>query len=185
MTEPARDRIVDAALDSIAERGWEHTSFSEVARRAGVSRPTLYAHFATRDLLLAAATERAAVRIAERIVDKARRAPTASEFVVEALVAGVAAFRADPAARLLGLLDASTAPLGDDAIALARSFLEPILDDRPDLEPEMDELAETTIRFLLSVMAFESKRTRSPRALRAYLRRRFVPALGLEPAVTP
>ena len=43
-----RSVILSAALREIAERGLDGLRIGEVARRAGVTRPTLYAHFPTR-----------------------------------------------------------------------------------------------------------------------------------------
>ena len=41
----ARERIIGAALELVAERGMAAVTMSKLAERAGVSRPTLYAHF--------------------------------------------------------------------------------------------------------------------------------------------
>jgi AcrR family transcriptional regulator len=49
--------ILDAAVDALGE---EHeASMSEIARRAGVVRATIYVHFPSREALLEAVTERA------------------------------------------------------------------------------------------------------------------------------
>jgi AcrR family transcriptional regulator len=50
-------RILDAALDALARD--PEASMSEIARRAGVVRATIYVHFPTREALIAAVTERA------------------------------------------------------------------------------------------------------------------------------
>lgn len=52
--EATRDAIVDAAFAAVAAHGIARLSMSEVARRAGVSRQTLYRHFPDRRDLLAA-----------------------------------------------------------------------------------------------------------------------------------
>ncbi|HEX9994053.1 MAG TPA: TetR family transcriptional regulator [Acidimicrobiales bacterium] len=52
--EATRDAIVDAAYAVIASDGMARLSMSEVARRAGVSRQTLYRHFPSRQELLTA-----------------------------------------------------------------------------------------------------------------------------------
>lgn len=49
-----RRRIVEAAIELHGERGPAHTSFSQVAERAGVQRNTLYAHFPDERALLMA-----------------------------------------------------------------------------------------------------------------------------------
>jgi AcrR family transcriptional regulator len=54
MRAPARRaRIVEAALETFAERGYEGASMGEIATAAGVTRPVLYDHFASkRELFL-------------------------------------------------------------------------------------------------------------------------------------
>ena len=55
-------RILDAAVGALGE---DHdASMSEIARRAGVVRATIYVHFPTREALLEAVTERALAEVA-------------------------------------------------------------------------------------------------------------------------
>lgn len=55
--------ILEAALDALA--GDPDASMAEIARRAGVVRATIYAHFPTRESLLDAVMERAVAEVAE------------------------------------------------------------------------------------------------------------------------
>jgi len=48
-----RDKLVDAGIELMAERGQGAVTLVDVALRAGVSRGTAYHHFATREALLA------------------------------------------------------------------------------------------------------------------------------------
>lgn len=130
---------------------------------------------------MSAVIERAAMTIVERLVERASRASNSSDFILELVLTGVYEFRSDPATSLLGLVLPGVSPLSAEALAIARTFLQPLLRYEPTLATELDEIAETIVRFLLSLMMFESPRSRSPRALRAYLTRRLLPALGLPP----
>lgn len=56
--ERSRERILDAAIELIAERGFSATSVGEVSRRAGVAKTALYWHFESKEGLLAAVIER-------------------------------------------------------------------------------------------------------------------------------
>jgi AcrR family transcriptional regulator len=49
-----RDRILVAAADLFAARGFHGTSTRDIARAVGVRQPSLYSHFATKQLILAA-----------------------------------------------------------------------------------------------------------------------------------
>jgi AcrR family transcriptional regulator len=51
ITERSRDRILRAALEEFATRGFDGTTTAEIARRAGVTQPLVHYHFATKDAL--------------------------------------------------------------------------------------------------------------------------------------
>jgi AcrR family transcriptional regulator len=52
-----RQRLIDATIDCLVERGWSGTSTTLVSRRAGVSRGAQLHHFPTKDALVLAAVE--------------------------------------------------------------------------------------------------------------------------------
>lgn len=61
-----RQRLLDAAVDSLAESGWAGSTVAVIASRAGVSRGATQHHFPTRESLITAALEyTAAERLAE------------------------------------------------------------------------------------------------------------------------
>lgn len=185
--EEATDRLIDAAIACVARRGWERTSMSDIAEAAGVSRPTLYAHFPRREVILEAAMERAANQLVERICALAEGAVTAADYVVEAMMAALREFPADPVLSLIATPGPESASWMPDsvtpaAVSVGRRFLAPLEDLAPGLGPELDEITETTIRFLLSLLLFPNPQPRPDAELRSYLHRRLVPALGLDPA---
>ncbi|MFF2083531.1 TetR/AcrR family transcriptional regulator [Nocardia sp. NPDC058176] len=62
----ARDAILDATVDSLAEHGYAGISVRAVARRAGVSQGALQHHFPTRTVLVEAALLQLAARLFEQ-----------------------------------------------------------------------------------------------------------------------
>jgi TetR/AcrR family transcriptional regulator len=56
--ERTAERILDAAEQLFAERGYNGTTLRDVATRVGVRPPSLYNHFASKDALYAAVLER-------------------------------------------------------------------------------------------------------------------------------
>ena len=56
--EVTRERILDAAERLFAERGFEGTTLRHVAARVGIRNPSLYNHFASKELLYAAVLDR-------------------------------------------------------------------------------------------------------------------------------
>lgn len=56
--DPGTDRaILQAALDLFIERGVEGSSIEQIAKRAGVGKPTIYRRWSTKEELIAAAME--------------------------------------------------------------------------------------------------------------------------------
>lgn len=178
------ERILEAAVAQLAAVGAEGLTISSVAETSGVSRPTVYAHFGTREQLMSAALQRTADRVLTRVTEQARDAATAADYVVEVVLAARTEFRHQPALAPVAFPQRGTIlfdgdVLGPRALAMTRSFLAPLLEYDPQLAPQLDEIAETSIRFLLSLILFDSDNSRSDDRLREYLHRRLVPALGL------
>ena len=66
-----RERLLEAALESLAEAGWHGTTVVGVAARAGVSRGAAQHHFTTRDDLVRATLERVFDDFAENLRQRA------------------------------------------------------------------------------------------------------------------
>lgn len=70
--EPSiHDRLLDAALEEAALHGLARLSVGDVAKRAGLSRQTLYKHFGSRDALVGATILREAAIISEKVIEAA------------------------------------------------------------------------------------------------------------------
>ncbi|MFD7842886.1 TetR/AcrR family transcriptional regulator [Nocardia sp. NPDC059764] len=95
-TEPssAVDRaILDAARACVAEFGVRRTTLTEVARRAGVSRPTVYRRWPDTGSLVADLLVR---ELREIVADTAPSTGTARERLVGAIVGGGSMIRRNP-----------------------------------------------------------------------------------------
>lgn len=62
-----RERLYEAALAEFRSKGFANASVSEIARAAGVSRPSFYAHFPTLDHVLFELAWRLSLRIVRRL----------------------------------------------------------------------------------------------------------------------
>src|SRR4029079_12578117 len=69
----ARERIVAAALDQLAEGGYASASMVAVARRAGVATGSVYRHFPSKGDLFAEAFRRASQREVDVLVEIGHR----------------------------------------------------------------------------------------------------------------
>jgi AcrR family transcriptional regulator len=73
--EETRQRVVDAALSVFSEDGYATASLDDVARRAGVSRATVYYQFESKTGLLEAAIEAVAARSRRGRMQAVRESP--------------------------------------------------------------------------------------------------------------
>ncbi len=178
----ARRRLTDAAVRCVRRLGAERTRLADVAAEAGVTRPTLYAYFSSRDDILRAAMLSAADDLVDRLCRRVDKIEDPAEVAVETLIFCLEEVASNPGlAPLLtpGSNPSSAAPLVQRGLDVAKRAVRPIIDRRPALEPEWDEIAEVMVRFFLSFASVPSPKRRSDTQLRDFLRKRLVPALGL------
>lgn len=127
-TDGVGESIVDAALEEFLAYGLRRTNVDAVARRAKVSRATLYRRFRDKDALVQAVLVRECRRFFGSIADAVAGVSTVEERLVEGFVVGVRYARAD---RLLNRLLASDPEAllpylttnGALVVAAARDFL--------------------------------------------------------------
>jgi AcrR family transcriptional regulator len=62
-----RQQLLDVARELLAERGYEAASIEEIAHRAAVTRPVVYAHFGGKEGIYAVVVDREMHRVTERI----------------------------------------------------------------------------------------------------------------------
>ncbi len=65
--EERREQLTTVARDLFAERGFEAASMEEIAERAGVSKPVVYEHFATKDAIYRVIVDREVDELVDRI----------------------------------------------------------------------------------------------------------------------
>jgi len=149
VTLPTRDRALDAALRSFADRGFEATSLDDVAAEVGVSKQAVLYYFPSKAALLDAVVDRSAGELSEALeAALANAGPGWAR--VEAVVRRV--FRlALRRPELLGLLR-EVSRLGPPASVRLTTALDPLVQRaREFLEVEMAEgrMRATDSRLLL------------------------------------
>lgn len=90
------DTVLDAVRDCVLAVGVRRTTLTDVARRAGVSRMTLYRRWPDVRSLVGDLMTREWVAVATGAMPERRRGATARGLIVDGLVAGVEAFRVHP-----------------------------------------------------------------------------------------
>jgi AcrR family transcriptional regulator len=179
----ARERLMDAAIACLQRYGLEKTGVGDIASVAGVSKPTIYNYFSSRDELLHSALARAGRALGERLTRHARRFPTPADQVVEAVLFCLREIPNEPglAVTSVSQTDAFGArvALRPASLAIARQVLGELFAERSDLLVDVDEVAEILIRWMLSLLVLDGPAPRDEDELRALLHRRMIPGLGL------
>ncbi|GHD88541.1 TetR/AcrR family transcriptional regulator [Streptomyces naganishii] len=93
---PVHDPILDAVRDCVLAVGVRRTTLTDVARRAGVSRMTLYRRWPDVRSLVGDLMTREWVGVATAAMPERVPGTPLRPLIVDGLVAGVAAFRAHP-----------------------------------------------------------------------------------------
>jgi len=94
--------IIAAALESFGERGYAGTKLDDVAKRAGVTKGTLYLYFPNKEELFKAVVREALSSRLARMIVPASPLPAASQ--IELLVASLRELAASPAAAIPKLI---------------------------------------------------------------------------------
>lgn len=94
--DEARAHILDAPYGQCCRMGIQRSTMEEVARRAGVSRITIYRRFATMDALVEQVVRRESRCYFDRFVTDIRQAGTAADRVVFGFVNSLRAIRGNP-----------------------------------------------------------------------------------------
>jgi AcrR family transcriptional regulator len=87
------EAILDAALLEFERHGVRRVALDDVARRAGVSRTTIYRRFANRDELMVAVIERENAVLFADIAAELKSAGPQANYYVEAFTASILRFR--------------------------------------------------------------------------------------------
>ena len=173
MSDPTRERILDAAERLFAENGVAATSLRAVMKAAGANMAAVHYHFGSRTGLLTALLARRAEPVNRRRIemldDLERRYPTGpvpAEEIVRAFYEPAAEMIGDPAnshvSRLIGrIVMESNEPeiLGRVFGPLARRFVAVIRRAAPHLS---EEEARVRLHFLVGAMVFTVAVPRSP-----------------------
>jgi TetR/AcrR family transcriptional regulator, repressor for uid operon len=159
-------RILDAACAEIALVGIKQTSMEDVARRAGVSRVTVYRHMASRDALVEAVVRRELERHVTTFLEQTQAATTAADRLIGGYVSTIQALRRNPVLRgvlavELDALVASMAGSAEHVLQLARMFLASQLRAEQDggeigAEIDVDVVADLMVRLAVSYVLIPS-----------------------------
>ncbi|MEW1931946.1 TetR/AcrR family transcriptional regulator [Rhodococcus sp. NPDC079359] len=178
----SKQKILDATLGLIAESGFEGVTIAAVARAAGVTRQTVYSIVTTREDMISEAMIGLVVDVMGGIRDKADRAETPTQFIVETIVAARHLIRREPVLNSL-LRSGNANPLFDAdmmerALPVVRQFLDGYVERNPGFDSaQFDGIDGVLVRVALSVILFDDPSIHEDDGLRRYLERWLIPVL--------
>lgn len=180
------EAILDAAVVEFEQHGFRRVALDDVARRARVSRTTIYRRFANKDELIAAVIERENVVLFAEIADELKHAGPQSNYYVEAFTHAILKFRRH---RVLNrmmrdepalVIELAGHHYGAAIIRMAEAlrvifsagFAERIG------EQTVNELADTILRYAAMVLLLPSAQPlESADEIRAFATQHFLPSL--------
>lgn len=189
-TDDSVERILDHALAVIREFGFRRSSMEDFARKAGISRVTLYRRFSDRDALIQAVLLRECRRSLIAIVNDISAIKSPEERFVRGFVATVTVARSHPLFQKMLEGDAdivlpkSIAITTSQAIDLGRAYMSGIIaglqkkGQFPRLDPEYT--AELLIRMWHSLVLTPSSKIASDesKSLTEFARQYLYPLLA-------
>jgi AcrR family transcriptional regulator len=96
IAEHQRERLLAAIADSLDERGYDDTTVSAIAGRAGVSKSDFYRHFGSKDACFSAAYDEAVERLRADVLGACAGEGQWAEGVCAGLGAALAGLAAEP-----------------------------------------------------------------------------------------
>lgn len=182
----ATQHILDAAVVEFERHGFRRVALDDVARRAGVSRTTIYRRFANKDELVGAVIERENVRLFADIATELKQAGPQSNYYVEAFTLSIVKFRrhrvlhqmiTDEPGLVLELAGRYHRAAIDRMADALRIIFPPGVAERIGADA-VDELADCILRYAAMVLLLPSAQPlESPDDIRAFARQHFLPSL--------
>lgn len=179
-----QQRILDAAIACVKQWGIEKTSLNDIAKQAGVTRPTVYSYFPNRNDVIRTALLQSGYAFGERLMEHMNSFNNTSDRLLESVLFALEELPKEPYLAVLteadisGYInkDALTDPEGHEiCLALFREIFRPT----PVDDEELTEITELTVRLALSLLMTAGSVKRDTEQMRQFLRRRLLPAAGL------
>jgi AcrR family transcriptional regulator len=149
-----RERLLEAAVRVVAEKGYGATTIADLTREAGISRTTFYAMFEDKEACFLAAYDTVADALVRRIgaaYEAEERWPQRARAGLAALLEALAE---EPAIARLALVDVGAAgPAAQRRYRAALQRLTPLFEEGRDFAPGGRSLPANTSRMAIGAVA--------------------------------
>lgn len=148
-----RERLLDAAIDVVAEKGYAKTTVADLTKEAGISRTTFYEMYPDREACFLAAYDAAADVLTRRVAtafEAEGEWPARVRAGLEALLGSLAA---EPAVARLALVDFGAAgPTAQRRYRAGLQRMTPLFDEGRDFAIEGRRLPPNTSRMAIGAV---------------------------------
>lgn len=149
-----RERLLEAAVRVVAEKGYAATTVADLTREAGISRTTFYAMFEDKEACFLAAYDNVAEALIRRIATAYETEERWPQRARAGLAALLDALAEEPAIARLALVDVGAAgPAAQRRYRAALQRLTPLFEEGRDFAPGGRSLPANTSRMAIGAVA--------------------------------
>lgn len=149
-----RERLLEAAVRVVAEKGYAATTVADLTREAGISRTTFYAMFEDKEACFLAAYDGAVDALVRRVATAYEAEEGWPNRARAGLAALLEALAEEPAVARLALVDVGAAgPTAQRRYRAALQRLTPFFDEGRDFAPGGRDLPANTSRMAIGAVA--------------------------------
>lgn len=153
MARSQRDRLLDAAVDVVAEKGYGATTVADLTKEAGVSRTTFYELFEDKEDCFLAAYDAAADVLARRVAAAFETQEAWPDRVRAGLIVLLESLAGEPQIARLALVDVGSAgPRAQRRYRAALQRMTPFFDEGRDFAPGGRRLPANTSRMVIGAV---------------------------------
>lgn len=148
-----RERLLDAAVNVVAEKGYGATTVADLTKEAGVSRTTFYELFEDKEACFLAAYDTAADVLARRVAAAFETQEAWPDRVRAGLMAMLESLAVEPQVARLALVDVGSAgPRAQRRYRAALQRMTPFFDEGRDFAPGGRRLPANTSRMAIGAV---------------------------------
>jgi len=184
-TVNTQEKIAQAAIDCLSFKVFTKITLNDIAKQAGVSRPTVYSYFKHRGEVLQYALLQSAYVFAEELIAYIEQYEMSEDRVLEAMIFCLKRFPEEPSLALISSSEISQlinefALMSMEGNEICQRIFCVALKDNSISKRDLSEVVEICTRLLLSLLTVKAPTVRTVKQQREFLKRRLLPALGLK-----
>lgn len=182
--EVTRDRLLDACVLSVAEHGLRKLKMNHIIEHSGLSRPSVYKYYKSKEAVLVDAFTREVIRLSQGLAHEMTKHQKLEDKFVYGLMFAHEVIPKNPMMRLI--IEDNTeirkfinADTQDPDVITELGFSE-VVNEYPKLKKDIYEIYRYWQRSLLPLFLVPGEELATRKTLEKYLRQRIVPGLRLE-----